>query len=140
MGIPPLTRTLAFREIPTPKCDDSSQATMDQKCRVAHVYKFYYGKNLLSIIASETFSNYTHQFLGNGLVLESVEVRWQVTDVLAAMFAVFYFVDLYFTIVKDFDSGKAGVSLIYYTPGEFMTAMRDMSCLRLIAGTGLGGK
>ena len=33
------------------------------------------------------------------------------------MFATFYFVDLYFTIVKEFDSGKAGVSLIFYTPG-----------------------
>ena len=36
---------------------------------------------------------------------------------LPAMFAVFYFVDLYFTLVKDFDSGRAGVSLIFYTPG-----------------------
>lgn len=33
------------------------------------------------------------------------------------MFATFYFVDLYFTIVKEFDSGDAGVSLIFYTPG-----------------------
>jgi hypothetical protein len=33
------------------------------------------------------------------------------------MYAVFYFVDLYFTIVQEFDSGKAGASLIYYTPG-----------------------
>lgn len=34
-----------------------------------------------------------------------------------AMFATFYVVDLYFTIVKEFDSGDAGVSLIFYTPG-----------------------
>ena len=33
------------------------------------------------------------------------------------MYAVFYFVDLYFTIVKQFDAGHAGVSLIFYVPG-----------------------
>jgi hypothetical protein len=42
-----------------------------------------------------------------------------VTNMLLAMFAVFYFVDLYFTLVKDFDSGEAGVSLICtYTNGQ----------------------
>jgi hypothetical protein len=33
------------------------------------------------------------------------------------MFAVFYFVALYFTIVKEFESDEAGIGLIYYTPG-----------------------
>lgn len=52
-----------------------------------------------------------------GKILERLRV-WQVADKLVAMFAVFYFVDLYFTIVKDFDSGEAGVSLICtYTNG-----------------------
>lgn len=34
-----------------------------------------------------------------------------------AMYAVFYFVALYFTLGRDFDSGRAGVSLIFYLPG-----------------------
>lgn len=43
------------------------------------------------------------------------------------MYAVFYFVALYFTIVKQFDSGQAGTSLIYYMPGlggEFPTSLQ----------------
>lgn len=34
-----------------------------------------------------------------------------------AMYAVFYFVALYFTLGRGFDSGKAGISLVYYLPG-----------------------
>lgn len=34
-----------------------------------------------------------------------------------AMYAVFYFVDLYFALVKNFESGKAGINLLYYMPG-----------------------
>lgn len=34
-----------------------------------------------------------------------------------AMFSVFYFVGIWFTIVQKYDSGKAGVQLIFYTPG-----------------------
>ncbi|KAI5864263.1 MFS general substrate transporter [Durotheca rogersii] len=34
-----------------------------------------------------------------------------------AMYSVLYFVDLYFTIVKGYHSDKAGVQLLYYTPG-----------------------
>ncbi|KAI0381506.1 MFS general substrate transporter [Hypomontagnella monticulosa] len=34
-----------------------------------------------------------------------------------AMYSVLYFVSIYFTIVKGFDSSKAGVQLLYYTPG-----------------------
>lgn len=34
-----------------------------------------------------------------------------------AMYAVFYFVDLYFALVKGFPAGKAGTNLLYYTPG-----------------------
>ncbi|KAI1649629.1 MFS general substrate transporter [Daldinia loculata] len=34
-----------------------------------------------------------------------------------AMYSVLYFVDIYFTIVKGFLSDKAGVQLLYYTPG-----------------------
>ncbi|KAI2632382.1 MFS general substrate transporter [Hypoxylon sp. NC1633] len=34
-----------------------------------------------------------------------------------AMYSVLYFVDIYFTIVKGFMSDKAGVQLLYYTPG-----------------------
>lgn len=34
-----------------------------------------------------------------------------------AMYAVFYFVDLYFALVKNFGSGKAGTNLLYYMPG-----------------------
>ncbi len=33
------------------------------------------------------------------------------------MYAVFYFVDLYFALVEQFPSGKAGTNLLYYTPG-----------------------
>ena len=33
------------------------------------------------------------------------------------MFAVFYFVALYFAIVKEFESDEAGVGLLFYTPG-----------------------
>lgn len=33
------------------------------------------------------------------------------------MYAAFYFVELYFTIVKKFDSDKAGINLLYYLPG-----------------------
>lgn len=34
-----------------------------------------------------------------------------------AMFSVFYFVGIWFTIVQKYDSGKAGRQLLYYTPG-----------------------
>ncbi|TVY20769.1 Efflux pump FUS6 [Lachnellula arida] len=34
-----------------------------------------------------------------------------------AMYAVFYFVGLYFALVKQFSSGKSGLNLIYYMPG-----------------------
>jgi MFS family permease len=34
-----------------------------------------------------------------------------------AMYAVYYFVDLYFALVKNYSSGKAGVNLAYYMPG-----------------------
>ncbi|KAI1471391.1 MFS general substrate transporter [Daldinia caldariorum] len=34
-----------------------------------------------------------------------------------AMYSVLYFVDIYFTIVKGFLADKAGVQLLYYTPG-----------------------
>jgi hypothetical protein len=34
-----------------------------------------------------------------------------------AMFSVFYFVGIWFTIVQKYDSGKAGAQLLYYTPG-----------------------
>jgi hypothetical protein len=33
------------------------------------------------------------------------------------MYAVFYFVDLYFTIVLEYGPGKAGTNIIYYLPG-----------------------
>ena len=33
------------------------------------------------------------------------------------MYAVFYFVDLYFTIVDEYGSSKAGLNLLYYLPG-----------------------
>ena len=33
------------------------------------------------------------------------------------MYAAFYFVNLYFTIVKRFDSDHAGINLLYYLPG-----------------------
>ncbi|KAK3998011.1 major facilitator superfamily domain-containing protein [Cladorrhinum sp. PSN332] len=35
----------------------------------------------------------------------------------AAMFAVMYFMDLYFTLVMGHDAGKAGVALLYFLPG-----------------------
>ncbi|KAI1106739.1 hypothetical protein F4804DRAFT_284191 [Jackrogersella minutella] len=34
-----------------------------------------------------------------------------------AMYSVLYFVDIYFTIVKGFGSDRAGVQLLFYTPG-----------------------
>ena len=34
-----------------------------------------------------------------------------------AMFSVFYFVGIWFNIVQNYDSGKAGIQLLYYTPG-----------------------
>jgi hypothetical protein len=34
-----------------------------------------------------------------------------------AMFSAFYFVGIWFAIVQKYDSGKAGVQLVYYTPG-----------------------
>ena len=34
-----------------------------------------------------------------------------------AMFSVFYFVGIWFTIVQQYDSSKAGIQLLYYTPG-----------------------
>ncbi|TVY81467.1 Efflux pump FUS6, partial [Lachnellula suecica] len=34
-----------------------------------------------------------------------------------AMYAVFYFVGLYFALVKQFSSGQSGTNLIYYMPG-----------------------
>jgi hypothetical protein len=34
-----------------------------------------------------------------------------------AMFSVFYFVGIWFTIVQKYDSGRAGIQLIFYTPG-----------------------
>ncbi|KAH7336399.1 hypothetical protein BKA65DRAFT_431983 [Rhexocercosporidium sp. MPI-PUGE-AT-0058] len=34
-----------------------------------------------------------------------------------AMYAVFYFVTLYFTLVRGFSAGKSGTSLTYYMPG-----------------------
>ncbi|KAI2625255.1 MFS general substrate transporter [Hypomontagnella submonticulosa] len=34
-----------------------------------------------------------------------------------AMYSVLYFVSIYFTIVKGYDSSQAGVQLLYYTPG-----------------------
>ncbi|ELQ41482.1 hypothetical protein OOU_Y34scaffold00276g7 [Pyricularia oryzae Y34] len=35
----------------------------------------------------------------------------------AAMYSVLYFCSIYFTMVKLYDSGQAGVQLLYYTPG-----------------------
>ncbi|KAK4235818.1 major facilitator superfamily domain-containing protein [Achaetomium macrosporum] len=35
----------------------------------------------------------------------------------AAMFAVMYFMDLYFTLVQGHEASKAGISLLYYLPG-----------------------
>lgn len=34
-----------------------------------------------------------------------------------AMYAVFYFADLYFTLVLQYSSGKAGTNIVYYLPG-----------------------
>ena len=34
-----------------------------------------------------------------------------------AMFAVMYFLSLYFTIVENQSSGQAGLQLLYYMPG-----------------------
>ena len=34
-----------------------------------------------------------------------------------ALFSVFYFVGIWFTIVEKYNSGKAGTQLLYYTPG-----------------------
>lgn len=34
-----------------------------------------------------------------------------------AMYSVFYFVGIWFTIVEQYNSGKAGTQLLYYTPG-----------------------
>jgi len=34
-----------------------------------------------------------------------------------AMYAVYYFVDLYFAIVQNYSAGKAGTNLTYYMPG-----------------------
>jgi len=34
-----------------------------------------------------------------------------------AMYAVYYFVDLYFALVKNYGPGHAGINLIYYMPG-----------------------
>jgi MFS family permease len=34
-----------------------------------------------------------------------------------AMYAVFYFVDLYFALVQNYGSGKSGTNLLYYLPG-----------------------
>jgi hypothetical protein len=34
-----------------------------------------------------------------------------------AMYAAFYFVDLYFTLVLQFSSSKAGTNIVYYLPG-----------------------
>ncbi|KAL2068907.1 hypothetical protein VTL71DRAFT_15245 [Oculimacula yallundae] len=34
-----------------------------------------------------------------------------------AMYAVFYFVSLYFSLVRQFSAGKSGTNLIYYMPG-----------------------
>lgn len=33
------------------------------------------------------------------------------------MYAVFYFADFYFVLVKQYTSENAGVQLLYYTPG-----------------------
>lgn len=33
------------------------------------------------------------------------------------MYAVFYFVDLYFTLVLNYGAGKAGTNIIYFLPG-----------------------
>lgn len=34
-----------------------------------------------------------------------------------AMYAVFYFVGVYFSLVKNFSPGKTGQNLLYYLPG-----------------------
>jgi hypothetical protein len=34
-----------------------------------------------------------------------------------ALYAVFYFSDIYFALVLNFSPGKAGTNLIYYMPG-----------------------
>ena len=35
----------------------------------------------------------------------------------AAMFAAFYFIGIYFTLVEGYDSGKSGLQLLFYVPG-----------------------
>ncbi|PGH14237.1 hypothetical protein AJ79_03212 [Helicocarpus griseus UAMH5409] len=35
----------------------------------------------------------------------------------AAMYSVFYFIGIYFTLVEAYPSGKAGIQLLYYIPG-----------------------
>ncbi|KAB5582509.1 major facilitator superfamily domain-containing protein [Coniochaeta sp. 2T2.1] len=44
----------------------------------------------------------------------------------AAMYSVLYFVSLYFTMVKQYDAGDAGVQLLYYTPGIGLGAYLSM--------------
>jgi hypothetical protein len=41
----------------------------------------------------------------------------QADRVSQALFAVFYFVDIYFAFVQNYPPGKAGTQLLYYTPG-----------------------
>lgn len=35
----------------------------------------------------------------------------------AAMYSIFYFVGIYFTVVKGYEASKAGIQLLYYLPG-----------------------
>lgn len=46
-----------------------------------------------------------------------------------AMYAVFYFVDLYFALVQNYSSGQAGTNLIYYLPGLAAGAYLAIFCL-----------
>ncbi|KKY15756.1 putative mfs multidrug transporter [Phaeomoniella chlamydospora] len=35
----------------------------------------------------------------------------------AALYSIFYFIGIYFTLVENYDAGEAGVQLLYYIPG-----------------------
>lgn len=34
-----------------------------------------------------------------------------------AMFSVFYFISIYFTLVEGYEAGRSGLQLLYYIPG-----------------------
>jgi hypothetical protein len=46
----------------------------------------------------------------------------------AALHACFYFASIYFTVVENYDAGKASLQLLFYVPGTGVGAYTTISC------------